>query len=75
MLINKSHVKNYALELAAQRFPDAERSVVRGGKQLRVIEPKFIQVSGDFFIYIESALKEKIRTYIAGMPTSGRTIK
>lgn len=75
MLIHKKAVKQYALEIAAQRFPTAERTAYRSGQKVRVNEPRFIQVGADFFIYIEGHLKEKIRNYIQTMPTVGRTIK
>ena len=74
-LINKAQVKRYALDIAAQKCPPQERAVVRGGQQVRVVEPKFIQVSSDFYVFIESHLKEKIRSYIHTMPSVGRTIK
>lgn len=57
MLINQKHVKQYALECAAQRHH------------------KFTRVSKEFLIYVESQMKEKIRSYISTLPSVGRTIK
>lgn len=41
--------------------------VSRGGK--------FTRVSGEFLIHIEAVVKEKIRVYVASLPSVGKTIK
>ena len=55
-LLNRRHVKEFALSVAQGRYH------------------KFTRVGGDFFLKSEAHLKEFIRSYVARLPSKGKTI-
>ena len=55
-LINRKHVKAFALLIAEKRFH------------------RFTRVGGDFYMKCEVDLKEFIRSYVARLPSKGKTI-
>jgi 2-oxo-4-hydroxy-4-carboxy--5-ureidoimidazoline (OHCU) decarboxylase len=58
LLVNKAHVRTYALDFAAQTKP----------------HERFTRVADDLYVYLDNAVKEAIERVIRRHPSTGRTI-
>jgi hypothetical protein len=60
-LINKTHVRNYALAVLAEKRP--------------ALKEKMTRVSGEFFDRIDAAVRNAVVHHIESMPSTGKTIR
>jgi hypothetical protein len=61
LLINRSHVREYALAVLAEKRP--------------ALKEKMTRVSGEFFVKLDTQLRNYVQAHIESMPSVGKTIK